>query len=395
MIAEGEPQDASPLIAFAGGGTGGHLYPALAIAEALGRQTPQARFIFFGTQRRMDDRILGRADCEVVRQKLTPLSRLPWRWPIVYRDLRRSCLLCRERFTGDPPSVVIGTGGLASVPAVREAVRAGIPSAILNPDALPGRANRYLARRVNVVFAQWPETADHMPRRTKVLVCGCAIRSDFTEANRRAGLLRFGLDERRKTLLVTGASQGATSINDAVIGNAPFLARMQEWQVLHLTGEEDHERVAAAYRHCGVPASVAAYTDRMAEALAVADLVVSRAGASTLAEITALGRPSILMPYPYHRDQHQLANAQCLARAGAARIVLDRIDPEINGPVLRSVLETLMADDQKRTSMATAARGVGRGDAAEKIAGHILALAKRRGPRVRREWVQGFREPTR
>ncbi len=382
MTADRAENAKSPLIAFAGGGTGGHLYPAIAIAEALCRRVPGVRFAFFGTRRHVDEHILDRLDCEVVKQDLTPLSRFPWRWPGIYLDFRRTSRLCRRRFLTDTPSVVIGTGGLASVPAVREAVRAGIPTAILNPDALPGRANRHLAVRVDAVFAQWPITADHMPTGTELVVCGCPIRSDFNDVDRRAGLERFGLDECRKTLLITGASQGAKSINDSVIANGEFLARLTDWQILHLTGENDRERIGVAYERCGAAATVLAYTDHMAEALAAGDLVISRAGASTLAEITALGRPSILMPYPYHKDQHQLANARCLARTRATQIVVDEIDPDINGPALRCVLEELMFDDELRSSMASAAQDMGRRNAAEEIAGHVLRLAEGRGCKV-------------
>jgi UDP-N-acetylglucosamine--N-acetylmuramyl-(pentapeptide) pyrophosphoryl-undecaprenol N-acetylglucosamine transferase len=363
-----------PLVVFAGGGTGGHLYPAIAIAEELRKRAPGARCAFYGTRRRVEDRILGQADCEIVRQDLTPLSLLPWRWPRVWSDYRAARRECRSRFAKNAPSFVVGTGGLASVPAVHEAARAGIPSAILNPDALPGRANWHLASAVDLVFVQWPEAKKRIQRRALVLVCGCPVRSDFNTADRTQGLARFGLDERRRTLLVTGASQGARSINEAVIANGKFLAALADWQILHLAGERDFDEVKAAYERCGAAAVVEAYTDHMADALAVSDLVISRAGASTLAEITALGRPSILMPYPYHRDQHQRANAECLARAGAAQIVLDRIKPEENGPTLRRVLEELMSDDDLRSSMASAARNMGRPDAARAISEHILRL---------------------
>lgn len=363
-----------PLIAFAGGGTGGHLYPAIAIAGAIRRRVKDARFVFFGTQRPVDQRILSRVECDIVRQTLPALSGMPWRWPGIFLGLQRSASQCRSRFEADAPAVVIGSGGMASVPAVREAHRMGIPTAILNPDALPGRANRYLAGVADVVFAQWEDTVQHYPRDTDVRVVGCPIRPGFNSAGREIGIARFGLRPDRKTLLVTGASQGATSINEAVIANFDLLESHSNWQILHLTGEKDYANTAAAYRTRSIAAVVIPYTDHMAEALSVADLVISRAGASTLAEITAVGRPSILMPYPYHRDQHQFANAKCLARVSAARIVRDAIDPAINGPVLRSVLEALMADDGGRRAMAAAAQGMGRGNAAAVIAGQVLRL---------------------
>ncbi|MEK7731515.1 MAG: glycosyltransferase, partial [Planctomycetota bacterium] len=355
-----------------------------------------ARFVFFGTQRPIDDRILSRVDCDIVRQTLPALSSMPWRWPSIYLGLRRSAGLCRTRFELDPPAVVIGTGGMASVPAVREAHRLGIPTAILNPDALPGRANRHLAGIADVVFAQWEDTVDHYPQGTDVRVLGCPIRPGFDRTLRVSGIARFGLRLDHKTLLVTGASQGAKSINEAVVANLDLVESLPDWQILHLTGEKDHPDTAAAYRTRSIaaqsaqtPLSVCArswcvqpYTDHMADALSAADLVISRAGASTLAEITAVGKPSILMPYPYHRDQHQFSNAKCLARRSAARIVRDAIDPAINAPALRSVLEELLTDPVAREAMSAAARSMGRGNAAADIAEQVLRLAEK--PRLER-----------
>lgn len=396
------PKPIGPLYAFAGGGTGGHLYPAIAIAEAIRRRVPGARFVFFGTQRPIDDRILSRIDCDIVCQTLPALSSKPWRWPSIYLGLRRSAGLCRTRFEIDPPAVVIGTGGMASVPAVREAHRLGIPTAILNPDALPGRANRHLASIADVVFAQWEDTVDHYPRGMDVRVVGCPIRPGFDSTERESGIARFGLRLDRKTLLVTGASQGAKSINEAMIANLDWFESFPDWQILHLTGEKDYTGTAAAYRTGSIaaqsaqtPLSVCArnwcvqpYTDHMADALRAADLVIARAGASTLAEITAAGKPSILMPYPYHGDQHQFANAKCLARVSAARIVRDAIDPAINGPALRSVLEELLAGDVAREVMSSAARSIGRGNAAAVIAAQVLRLAELPGSDRARESVE-------
>jgi len=192
----------------------------------------------------------------------------------------------------------------------------------------------------------------------------------------------------RKTLLVTGASQGARSINEAIVSTLDLVESLLDWQILHLTGEKDHADMAAAYRNRSVAAVVLPYTDHMADALSAADLVVSRAGASTLAEITAAGRPSILMPYPYHRDQHQFANAKCLARVSAARIVRDAIDPAINGPVLRGLLKELLVDGGARRAMASAARSIGRGNAAAVIAEQVLRLAEKPVAKGARESVE-------
>ncbi len=364
---------------FAGGGTGGHLYPALAIASALRKHLPRARVVFFSTQRTIDQRILDGVDCDLIPQTLPELRRAPWRWPRMLLGYRQARLRCRLRFEADPPAIVMGTGGISSVPAVQEAVRAGIPTVLLNPDALPGRANHYLARSADVIFAQWEDTIGHLPRSARVVVSGCPVRAAFNRTTREAGQKRFGLDPDRKTLLVTGASQGARTVNEAVLAGAAFLESRHDWQVLHLTGETEYEEVRKVYDGRSIRVCVCPYTDYMADALAAADLVVARAGASTLAEITTMGRASILMPYPYHRDMHQLANARCLVRASAARIVHDKVDPAVNGPALQQVLEQLLGDDELRNTMAAAARRLGRGQAASEIADQIVGLAQKRG----------------
>lgn len=368
-----EPPEGA-LIVFAGGGTGGHLYPALAIAEALRVLQPHIRFRFLGTQRPIDRRILGGGDYDLIQQPVVALRAAPWRWPRILLGFRQASRLCRRTFERDRPDVVIGTGGLGSVPAVRQAVRMGIPTALLNPDALPGRANRHLGHSVDLIFAQWEEALDHFPSSAQVIVCGCAVREAFTSATRDEGIAHFGLDGQRKTLLVTGASQGAQTINQAVLANLDLLESLAGWQVLHLAGEENFEAVRQAYEGRALRVAVVPFTDRMAEALAAADLVVARAGASSLAEFTVMGRPSILMPYPFHRDRHQFANARCLVRALAARILVDKIDPALNGPALRELLEPLLTDDARRTAMAAAALAVGRQDAAQTIARRILGL---------------------
>lgn len=394
MVASSDAGSDSPLIAFAGGGTGGHLYPALAVAAALRARLPGIRLLFFATQRPLDRRIIGATDVELIEQPLVPLGRSPWRWPGFLLGFRRSSLLCRRSIADLRPSVVVGTGGLGSVPALREASRAGIATAMLNPDAVPGRANKFLAGKVDLVFAQWAETTEHfgrMPRRkrSRVLITGCPVRAAFNEARqagltggREAGVKQFQLTDGKKTVLITGASQGARNINRAVCANLDlFKHHHREWQIIHLTGEGDHDEVTQAYRQAGltdrgrsVEAVVLRYTEHMADALAASDLVVGRAGASSLAEITAVGRAAILMPYPYHKDRHQLANARCLENASAARIVPDRIDPEKNGPALRAAMEELMADAGKRGMMAEASRRMGRGQAAAAVADHLLTL---------------------
>ena len=366
----------APVMAVAGGGTGGHLYPALAVTEVLRRRVPGLRFVFFGSERPIDRQILeGRMGCELVPQHLPPLQRAPWRWPGILGGYLSSSRACAARLAADRIALVIGTGGLASVPAVRQARRLRIPTVLLNPDAVPGKANRLLARWADLILVQWEDSLAYFPRQRRAEVVGCAIRAGFAPMTRAEGAARFELDPRRKTLLVTGASQGARTLNEALLANLDLFEADGSWQILHLTGRRDFEPVQQAYQGRDVPARVLAFTEEMPAALGAADLVLSRAGASTLAEITAMGRASILMPYPFHRDQHQCANARCLTRQGAALLVPDVVDVTRNGPALRAVLERLLASDEERSALAQAAADMGRPDAAERIARRVLDLA--------------------
>lgn len=378
MIVQVRPISSEPLFVFAGGGTGGHLYPAIAVARELRELIGEARFLFLGTERPIDRRITDTIDCEFVSQALRGVSLVPWRMMGAYLDFRKASSNCWSRFNSDRPVVVVGTGGMASVPAVREAFRAGVPTALFNPDAIPGKANRHLATRANVVFSQFEQTIGHFPHGVEVKMTGCPVRPEFVRSTREEGIISFGLDPALKTLLITGASLGARTVNQAVVANAEFLDSWGEWQVLHLTGQNDFEMVSTAYRNAGCRrVRVMAYTEEMSKAMAASDLIVSRAGASTLAEILAAGRASILMPYPFHRDQHQVANARCLADVGAAELILDRIDPSTNAGALRAALLQGMQDEGRRSFMAQQVRrlGVARANAAGEIARILLQLA--------------------
>jgi len=370
-------------LVFAGGGTGGHLFPAIAVAQSLRRRIPSVRFhcVFFGTDRPIDRRIVEPHGWELVEQDLPPLPRAPWHWPTFLRRYRRASMRCRDYFRRQRPAVVVGTGALASVPAVVEAARAGIATAILNPDLKPGRANRKLAPRADVIFAQWEASAAFLPAGADVRVTGCPVRERFGRVERAEAAECFGLDQTRNTLLVTGASQGARTLNRAVVAGRDVLdAFAADWQVLHLTGETDYQSVREGYEGTAIKAVVLPFTYDMPEALAAADLVVSRSGASTLAEITAVGRASILMPYPYHKDMHQSANAEVLVRASAAHLLPDQIDPKLNGPALGLLLDSLMRDDARREQMAAAAARLGRPDAAENVADQLMKMTNNAAP---------------
>jgi len=365
-----------PWFVIAGGGTGGHLYPGLAVAESVLSFQPDFQVTVFGTSRAIDRKLTEARGYELVAQEVQAFPARPWHWPAFLAAWFRSVKAARERFEQRRPAMVLGLGGYAAGPPVTAAAKMGIPSAIFNPDAVPGRANRRLGPRVDRIFVQWDRTAEHF-RGAKTVVCsGCPIRPAFAAATREQACASLKLDPDRPTVLITGASQGAHSINAAMMQIVDLWRVATDWQIIHLTGPSDLEACRKQYKAEGVDARVYGYTEHMALCMAASDLVVSRAGASTLAEITAMSLPSILMPYPFDRKKHQLTNAKVLVDEGAAILVEDTNDPTSNADRLRGELRDLMRSDESRRRMARAAGAIGRTDAAEVIAEQLLAMAR-------------------
>jgi UDP-N-acetylglucosamine--N-acetylmuramyl-(pentapeptide) pyrophosphoryl-undecaprenol N-acetylglucosamine transferase len=367
----------SARIVFAGGGTGGHLYPSLAVAAAMRDLLPHARFTFYATNRKVDQDILSAAGETLQPQAVAPLTLKPWRWPGFWSAWRKSMKACGIDFKSDRPDLVVGSGAFASAPAICTAARMGIPTVLLNPDVIPGRANRMLAKRVDCVLAQFESTREHLPDDVRVEVVGCPVRQGFgtNVADRRSIYSRHGLDEQRNTLLVTGASLAARSINDAMCRLAPDLGAHGNWQVVHLTGHDDLEKVQATYAAHRVRAVCLSYTEAMSDFMAIADLVISRAGASTLAELRAVGAPAIFLPYPHHRDQHQTVNAMELVKLGAGRICEESPDPLKTAARLRGLLLELISNDRALGAFKAAAQKHQITDSAQRACKIMLELA--------------------
>ena len=367
---------AKPWFVIAGGGTGGHLYPGLVVAEAVCAARADVEITLFGTTRPIDEQLTSARGISLVKQEVQALPSKIMRWPSFLLAWRRSVKFAREQFAQRPPAVVLGLGGYAAGPPIVAAAKLKIPTAIFNPDAVPGRANKRLAPLVDRVFVQWDQTREHFPKARDVRRTGCPIRSAFGEVSRESAIRALKLHADRKVLLITGASQGAHSINAAILELMDLWKKNPEWQILHLTGKADLEFCTNRYREAGVEARTVGYTEQMAHYMAAADLIVSRAGASTLAEISAVGVPAILMPYPYDRHKHQHANARVLEESHAAVIVDDSVNAADNAYRLAPVLESLMRSDERRRRMAKACAAVGMGGAAGNMAEELLDLAR-------------------
>ncbi|MHC4620829.1 MAG: undecaprenyldiphospho-muramoylpentapeptide beta-N-acetylglucosaminyltransferase [Planctomycetota bacterium] len=360
---------------FAGGGTGGHIYPATAVAEQIVRIDNEARIRFFCSTRDIDSRILSRTGFAVTPLPAKGFSMQPGRFLGFCASFLKSYRIAKEMLAADRNAVVIGIGGFVAAPVCLAAHKLRIPVVLLNVDILPGRANKVIARFADQVFVQFEETAKCFAKgKAAVSVVGCPLRSNFAHPQPEKAVEQLGLDKGKKTLVITGASSGSENINAAVCVLLDKLdAFAGDWQIVHLTGGANVEKVKGKYAGAKIGHRVVDYYDDMANLLAAADLVIGRSGAVSVAEYAAAGVPSICMPYPYHRDRHQYLNAEKLVGAGAAVVVDDLPDEKERAEWLWQELEGLMKDDAKRREMAkncaTVAKLGAAGVIAEKLAG--------------------------
>ena len=365
-------------ILFAGGGTGGHLYPGIAVAEALREREPRIKPLFLCTTREIDRVILEPTGFEFIPQPIVPPVKTVGGLLRFWKSWRETKDLVRKTLRQRKPAAVLGLGGYAAGVAVKLAAQKGVPAAMLNPDVVPGKANQYLMQYVKRVCCQFEATARYVrsdENRQKLDVTGCPIRSDIASPPARAeAASRLSLDPKLHTLVVTGASQGAQTVNDAVIEMLGGVT-LRGWQILHLAGRDRAASVRDGYRNLSkVPARVIDFTPAMADVWAVADLAISRSGASSCAELTACGVPSVLMPYPFHKDHHQKLNAKVLEDAGAAVLLDDVKDRRRNAERLKPTVESLLYDGDRRRGMADAARKLGRPDAAGNVANVLTSM---------------------
>jgi UDP-N-acetylglucosamine--N-acetylmuramyl-(pentapeptide) pyrophosphoryl-undecaprenol N-acetylglucosamine transferase len=350
------------------------VYPGLAVAGELARLQPEAKVVFACSERPIDRQILDETDYAVVVQPVRPMPRGARGWLGFVRAYAASAAQARQMIADLRPAAVLGLGGFAAGPVLCRAAKARLPTALLNPDAVPGKANRMLARRVDAIFTQFAATAEHFDpsARPKVHAVGCPVRPELARADRAEAVRHFDLRPDRRTLLVNGGSQGAASINEAVIRLLGELGELSTtWQVLHVTGpsKASPDRARAGPMHV----RVLGYCHRMDLAYAAADLALSRAGAGTVAELTATGTPAVLMPYPFHADQHQKLNAEPLCESGAAVLCEDGKAAEVNAARLRETLVAILRQPQRLERMRQAAQGAKKADAAEKVARWLVA----------------------
>lgn len=365
-------------VLFAGGGTGGHLFPAIAIATEIRRLRPDTRITFAGTRKKIEARVVPQHGYDFSPIWISGFTRrfsvgnLLFPAKVVVALMQSWALIRKCR-----PDVVIGTGGYVAGPVVSMASALGIPTIIQEQNSYPGVTTRLLASHVDEVHVTFEASLRYLGRKDNVRVTGNPTRESVGSISRKVGREFFHLDDRKKTLLVFGGSLGAGSINRATLECVADLVN-EGVQVIWQTGAEHHEALAAglASRGKGVEEAVRIYSfiEKMEYAYGASDLAVCRSGATTLAELTRGGVPSILVPYPHAAADHQTENARAMIDAGAAVMLTD---DEIHKK-LASTVRRLMSDDQSLSLMAERARSLARPDAAGNLARAVLALAEKR-----------------
>jgi len=360
-------------VILAGGGTGGHLFPAVALTREFKERGGEVLFI--GGRRGLEERVLpgygfllelldveglkGRGIFGKVKACLKALQ-------AVYRSIKMV-----KRFR---PDIVIGTGGYSSGPVVLGAKLLGVKTAILEPNAIPGFTNRWLGRFVDRVFLAFDKALGYFPS-GKTLLTGNPVRREILEIRSQKSEVR----SQKFTILVFGGSQGAKAINSLFLGAMEYLTSVPSaLNIIHQTGEDDYERVKEAYDKFQISNfkfQISRFIDDMATAYASADLVICRAGATSIAEIIALGMVSILIPYPFAADNHQEINARWLADQGAAIIMRER---DVNGETLAGIIRRFIEDSDKLEGMRRRVKTLGRAGATEVIVEECYRLVASR-----------------
>ncbi len=367
-------------ILLTGGGTGGHIYPAVATGRNLQKKLPDCEILYIGTGKGLEKDIVPK---EGFNFRTIEVESLPRGFSLktvrTGYKLLQGCWGARRLLAEFKPQVVIGTGGYVCGPVVLVASLMGIPTVIHEQNALPGITNKLLSRLVDLVLLTFPESQKYFPGKSRVIVTGLPVRPGIMGATREQGAKTLGLDPAKFTVLVTGGSRGARSINLAMVEVLEKLVPRREIQVILATGTQTYEEFMTEVRNKGIDLSAARhlvvtpYLYQMEDALALADLCVCRAGAAFLSELLVKGKPSLLIPYPFAAENHQEYNARAVADKGGGVVILDK---ELTADRLYSEIDRLYSNRADLQQMAESAGKQGRPEALEQITQAVLQLAE-------------------
>ena len=366
-------------VAIAGGGSGGHLFPGIAVAEEFKKRGDDIEVIFIGTEKGLEARVIPVEGYTIKLLKTEGvLGRSFMRKIIALYRAASSVFASMSIYKESRPDIVIGTGGYVSVGPVVAARLLSIPVLLMEQNMMPGMANRVLAKIADKVAVTYHESIPTFGR-AKAVRTGNPVRESILKGDRELALDIFSLEQGRQTVLVLGGSSGAKSINDTMVLALNGLLDCRDGiQFLHQTGQADYERIRGIYRELGFNAMVAPFIHQMPEAYALSNMVVSRAGATTLAELTALGKPMLLVPYR-HAAGHQEFNARKLVEAGGARLIREQdLTPEL----LAANIKELYLSEELRGDMRRQSRTLGRKDAAARVVDLAVSILRGKGINV-------------
>jgi UDP-N-acetylglucosamine--N-acetylmuramyl-(pentapeptide) pyrophosphoryl-undecaprenol N-acetylglucosamine transferase len=382
-----EPETRTPVVAIACGGTGGHLFPGIAVAEELKKRGCNTALLI--SPKEIDQQaVKGARDVEIFTLPAVGLQNrnyISFGWSF-WKSLRAARAIFKKR----RPQAVLAMGGFTSAPPILAARKFGAKTFLHESNSVPGRANRFLTRFVDEVFVGFPETAAGLQSR-KTTATGTPVRPEFRQAGVSIDKCRvaLGLDPAMPTFLVVGGSQGASGLNRMILSALPLLAS-RNWQWLHLTGANDFEKVKAAYAAQKTRAVVKPFLAEMDLALPAATVAVSRAGASSLAEMAAVRVPSLLVPFPAAADNHQYYNALAFEKSGAAKLLEQK---DSTPEKVAAILSELVENEAARSRMQAALGQWHAPNAAEQIAGNILSVSVFAGIRPGNAPDTGSRQP--
>ncbi|RYL95483.1 undecaprenyldiphospho-muramoylpentapeptide beta-N-acetylglucosaminyltransferase [Sporolactobacillus sp. THM7-4] len=363
-------------VLFSGGGTGGHIYPAMAVINHLKKTNPDTEFLYVGAKNGLEKNIVSREGIPFESLNITGFKRkLSFENVKTVVRFLRGVSRSKKLIKDFRPDVIVGTGGYVCGPVVYAGARLGIPTIINEQNSVPGLTNKFLSRYVNKIAICLEAARSCFPKE-KVVLTGNPRASEVITGNASRGRASLGLSERRKTVLIVGGSRGARPINEAVLEILGEL-KTRNYQVVYVTGEVHYDKVIRQAKSAGNPENVkiVPFIHQMPDVLAATDLTICRAGATSIAELTALGVPSVLIPSPYVTNNHQEKNARAIAANGAAKVLPEN---EMDGQKLLAIIDELINNPAALRNMHEAALKHGKPNAADEFGQLIVKLADRR-----------------
>lgn len=364
-------------IVLSGGGTGGHIYPALAVAKQALQQMPDCELLYIGSNRGLEKELVAKEDIAFESIEITGFRR-KLSWDNIKTIIRflRGVRRVRKLLKKFKPDIVIGTGGYVCGPVVFAAAKLGIPTLLHEQNVIPGLTNAFLSRYANTVMVSFAGSQMNFPKAKHVVYTGNPRASQVVSADAGRGRSSLGLNEQDRLIVIVGGSGGAKAINDAMAELAPFIQKNEQFRFLFITGQSYYDNTFTRIREqlSTIPEHllIKPYIHNMPEVLAATTLIIGRAGASSLAEITALGIPSILIPSPNVTNNHQEANARWLEKEGAAKVILES---ELNGEFLYNSILKIADDAIRYENMSKQAKRLGKPDAASAIIQELSKLS--------------------